>query len=206
MDRVCTLIQKTLVSRKILPPVHRPLLTTTFITNVAKTYSQKYTELHGKHSFKYLGTFPCNKLTTAGSGGYERVALVVNTDTSDGPGIHWVAVFVDNKTKTLEIFDSTGTRVNDCIFRLLLRSWPRTEYVYTENKTVHQLGKTECGVYSLYYIVSRLCGLPSKELYTTVIRDDEISKLRRIFQHFSGGANVAPRRVLDTPENEWRIQ
>lgn len=43
------------------------------------------------------------------------IGLVLNTDKCEGPGIHWLVVFMDKKFKKSEVFDSTGANANSII-------------------------------------------------------------------------------------------
>jgi len=125
-------------------------------------------------------------------------ACVHNTDVSTGPGIHWVAVFVDMRAPpdsardwTVEYFNSAGrpparpvvrwmerTRVRLAAVRAQMASAqmasalqaspqaqaPAAPRGGAESRAVtgvcHQRSQTECGPYALYYIRSRLEGVP----------------------------------------------
>lgn len=91
--------------------------------------------------------------------GITCVACVLNTDTSKGPGKHWVSMFLDmrHERKTLEFFNSSGkgptTRVNAHLAELAKRVG--AEFYHTAGRE-HQYSNSECGMYSLYYVWHRL--------------------------------------------------
>jgi len=104
--------------------------------------------------------------------GMRRLGCVINTDKSTGKGIHWFCIFVDFTDPhkwTLEYFDSAGDYPKGSVHRWLNEQRAKLGAKYT-NKDIqvvdvtksNQLQKstTECGVFSLWYIFSRLNGVP----------------------------------------------
>lgn len=100
----------------------------------------------------------------------DTFSCVVNTDVSTGRGKHWVALFVDLRSKkepwTVEYFNSAGNSPPRPITRWLEKTRmeldrirgpgkPRTKTVVA-TKVKHQTSRTECGVYALYFIRRRL--------------------------------------------------
>lgn len=158
----------------------RNWLNTLDINNVLKQYEQ----IDSK--FKFIGALPSNfykiqhvdldKLNK-----YKRIGIVLNLDSYDMSGSHWVAVYIDKNKKQIEYFDSTGKPPNDniqiYIEKYLIKCFPN--YNYLQNKFEHQLLDTECGVYSLYYIINRLFGFSFEYITSNVIRDDEMQKFRK---------------------------
>ena len=49
------------------------------------------------------------------------------------------------------------------------------------NKVRHQYKNTECGIYSIYFIVSQLEGKRFKDVSENIIKDEEIFKKRKEF-------------------------
>jgi hypothetical protein len=116
---------------------------------------------------------------------------VVNTDTSRGPGRHWVAVFVDcrpeSKPWTVEYFDSVGHPPPRP-----MTSWmERTRARLADHRTApavetvpvtdidHQESRTECGLYALFYIRRRLEGAPLQAFARQRIPDAAMTAFRR---------------------------
>jgi hypothetical protein len=140
-------------------------LSSTEITDVMKQYEEAYPE------FKYLGPAPsdynflengqcvwpelCKFNVTTLPKTITKVGIVFNLDTHDGPGTHWVGVFIDVPKKVMYYFDSTGEKINKNI-RVLYDQIKGQDSKYTlvENAPKeHQMGGSECGVYVLYFII-----------------------------------------------------
>ncbi len=152
-------------------------LSTRDINSVVKQYEKVYPH------FKFLGALPSDfyKLVNVRYQQFKntkflQIAIVFNLDTHDQPGSHWVTLFIDNKLKTVEYFDSVGDKPNKNIKRFLRVLMEHlNEYVYLQNKTVHQKQNSECGVYAIYYIIQRLKGAR----FHKKITDAEMKSFRR---------------------------
>jgi hypothetical protein len=100
--------------------------------------------------------------------GKRKFGVIFNLDTSDGPGTHWVSLFMDIKDKTpfLFYFNSTSqetpNEVKDLITRLesqfqLIKPLKNRKLKIMENRKIeHQKSNTECGMYSLFFIITCL--------------------------------------------------
>ena len=77
-------------------------------------------------------------------------SLVLNTDTLDGPGEHWLAIYFD-KNKNCTFFDSFGRRPESFGLEKYLQhySW-NVEYNTTR---LQGLLSTTCGFYCIYFIL-----------------------------------------------------
>jgi hypothetical protein len=121
---------------------------------------------------------------------------IVNTDTSSGKGLHWVAVFVDCRGAgpwTVEYFNSAGrppprpmvawcekTRARLAEYRAGLggpAAGAGAEAVPVTDVD-HQESQTECGLYALYYIRRRLEGTPHTFFADRPIPDDAMTAFR----------------------------
>lgn len=155
-------------------------LSTNDITNVLKQYE------NFDLSFHYAGTFPSDFYKVFSFDwdtlfASSKSALVLNLDKHDEPGSHWVAVFVDNLHRTVELFDSTGVpppREIKTIMKKIMRR--ATNYKYLENKIVHQKEDGECGVYAAYYVIQRILGRSFQDISTHVISDSQIRQFRSV--------------------------
>jgi hypothetical protein len=117
---------------------------------------------------------------------------VVNTDTSSGPGKHWVAVFVDcrggpGEMWSVEYFNSAGNpppkqmvvwmeRSRDALTRYRADAGPVKSISVTDMD--HQESQTECGIYALYYIRRRIEGKPHTFFLEQLIPDDAMTTFR----------------------------
>lgn len=116
---------------------------------------------------------------------YDSLGCALNTDRTGGPGEHWTAFYVDFKNHTVEYFDSGGTtplkEFSDFAINtadILSESGKK----YTDEivcKIEHQKENTECGVYTLYYILSRLHGVPFKAFEFKRVPDDMMVEFRK---------------------------
>jgi hypothetical protein len=125
--------------------------------------------------------------------GKRRIGIVFNTDPSDKPGKHWVSMFVDltGNPEHWEInyFDSYGrARISPEIMELI-------EYLKSQNPHFivrmncsdkactssinHQKLNTECGVYSINFIVERLSGKTWEDLVINNLYEDSTMVSRR---------------------------
>ena len=180
------------VHQSILRPKGTPgahdWLSTTEIDNVMVQFEPLFSD------FKYIGCFPSDyfKLNPDMFPGdtvrkYARSALIFNLDSSKQPGSHWVAVYFTSNTGnlTIEYFDPTGKSPNRNIKRFLTTP-PLDTAGYVENTYAHQKGDTECGVYSLYFIIERLMGRSFAEASSQSMPDEAINRFRSfLFRPYS---------------------
>ncbi len=116
----------------------------------------------------------------------KRIGIIFNTDTSSGPGEHWISLFLDMKDRTICFFDSVGDSPPKPVRILINNIVKQSKSIGKPLKVVintkqHQIKSTECGVYSLFHIISRLNGKSCSYIYNKVIRDEEMSKYRKKF-------------------------
>ena len=111
---------------------------------------------------------------------YDSAAGAINTDTYERmKGKHWFAVYVSFKDKTIEYFDSAARD------RPEIDRWVETvksqlpNYSVKKNTTQHQKGATECGMYTLYFIATRLLFNIKFEEFQKMSIDDEYMHLFR---------------------------
>jgi len=118
---------------------------------------------------------------------FKTYACVLNTDVSNGRGKHWVCIFVDCRSQiwTIEYFNSSGNPpcrdVNEWMEiqrSYLLKIHNKVETITVTN-LVHQRSNTECGMYVLYYIRSRLDNIPYQLFLTKRIEDTVVTKFRK---------------------------
>lgn len=116
---------------------------------------------------------------------YDFLACVLNTDLSSGGGEHWTPFFVDFRNGTVEYFDSAGQSPHDefATFTIkvahILSTLGRKFTDHCVTKVEHQKENTECGVYSLFYILSRLHGVSYKAFEYKRVPDDLMVAFRK---------------------------
>jgi hypothetical protein len=120
--------------------------------------------------------------------------VVINTDTSFGPGEHWFAMFLDMRSLpyTIEYFNSEGTMPKKAIGEFcsyqqeLSKKSSKPCEIIIASSIRHQMGNSECGPYSLYYIYSRLNGVGYEVFGRRPISDDYMTRFRKaIFRNRS---------------------
>jgi hypothetical protein len=120
--------------------------------------------------------------------GFKMAACVINSDVYQGPGKHWMALFVDGRANpaTVEFFNSSGNSPVAEWCEWLVKTKYEMEKVGLPNPTIvkvtniqHQQSDTECGVYSLFYIWSRLNGISHEYINTTPIPDQIMFEFRQ---------------------------
>jgi hypothetical protein len=107
--------------------------------------------------------------------GYRQIGIVFNTDVSTGPGKHWIALFCDIRPELeyprITYFDSYAYKPEKEI-QVLMKTWKEewdSTHIHSKpmevsyNKTRHQYEDSECGMYSLYFHLCCLMGIPMKD-------------------------------------------
>jgi len=122
--------------------------------------------------------------------GKTKIGIIFNTDPHNKPGQHWISMFINIKKKQIFFFDSTGDKPSPEIMKLVerikkqgLELDKKIIFKYNSNEGVeHQYGNTECGVYSLFFIVHMLEDkLTEHYLKTHILKDEYINKFRKIY-------------------------
>lgn len=154
---------------------------TWFNTHNINQIMEQYQDLY-KESFKFLGAQPSDfsKISYIDWKEIKRipcVGIIFNTDPHNLPGKHWLSVFIDNKNKTVDYFDSLGKLPNKNISSFLKHF---KKYKFTFNKKPHQKGGSNCGVYSCYFIIQRLEGKTFEEITQKLIPDKLMTDYRNI--------------------------
>jgi hypothetical protein len=127
-------------------------------------------------------------ISKAAADGVKSVACVLNTDVSTGPGKHWVCIHCDLASRpcTLEYFNSAGNPTPPQVLdwlekqKALLREAGIPADVVGVTDVRHQDSRTECGIYVLYYLRSRIVGIPLKHFFGARISDDSMTEFRKL--------------------------
>jgi hypothetical protein len=159
----------------------REWLNTLDILTVMKQYEEKYED------FEFLGVFPVDfalkynssdiciskKMCTFTVAEFlakkvkKQFGMVINLDKHDGPGSHWVALYVnlnfDKRQCGAVYFDSGGLQppkevklfLKDLQTEINLIGFP-DQFKFYYNQTPYQKQNTECGMFSMIFIISCL--------------------------------------------------
>jgi hypothetical protein len=116
----------------------------------------------------------------------KKFGIIFNIDESWQSGSHWTAAYADIDKGQVYYFDSYGTPPEERVVKLLNKFC-----VYFEsknrgnrcklryNKVRHQYENSECGVYSINFILELLNGKDFDELCNKKLKDREVNKLRK---------------------------
>lgn len=144
-------------------------------------------KLHGECVWEELCHFDVAKWLDQGK---TKVGMIFNTDPHDKPGQHWISMFVNLKKGQIFFFDSTGDPPPKEITALVKRiqaqgaaMQPPIHFQYDSSEGVeHQYGDTECGIYSLFFLVHMLEDkLTAHYLKTHILKDEYMQKFRKIY-------------------------
>lgn len=157
--------------------------------------------------FKFLGVFPIDfsapdpykheggpkclyketcdlNLKNEYNNGTRGIGMIFNLDPHFKGGSHWVALYINlNNIKKpfVGYFDSYGYKVPPLIARLM-RSFKlqidTCQLGYNARK--FQYGDSECGMFSMYFIVCMMCGISFKSFCKDSVNDDYMLQLRKI--------------------------
>jgi len=125
--------------------------------------------------------------------GKTKIGIIFNTDPHNKPGEHWISMFINIKKKKIFFFDSAGDGPPKEVMVLVNRiidegknMIPKMNFVFDSNQGVeHQYGNTECGVYSIFFIVHMLEDkLTEHYLKTHILRDKYMQKFRHIYFNY----------------------
>jgi len=91
-----------------------------------------------------------------------KIGVVFNLDTHDKTGSHWVSLFVDLENRFIFFFDSGGSGIPREVRILINRIKFQAKAqgikmrLYSNGHFQHQYGNNECGMYSLFFIITML--------------------------------------------------
>ncbi len=172
------------------------------ILAVMKQYQEAY------KWFKFLGVFPIDfsapdpyrhnstnpkclyqetcdlNLKNEYAKGIRGIGMIFNLDPHFKGGSHWVGLYInlkDIKKPFVAYFDSYGYKTPPLIARLM-RSF-KLQISTCElgfNARKFQYGDSECGMFSMYFIICMLCGISFKDFCKDSVSDDYMLQLRKI--------------------------
>ena len=142
-----------------------------------------------------------------------KIGFVLNLDKHNESGSHWVALYTNLKNKQIYFFDSYGYKPkteivklmsiiaywinsNDCNSKKeydlqdyslyfkngICNNYPKIDIKY--NNIRHQFKNSECGVYSVNFIIRLLLDHTFNEIINEKTSDDDINSCRKIYFRF----------------------
>lgn len=168
------------------------------IDDVLRQYEEAYSD------FKFFGTNPIDfaapdpytegsaekgkcledaicklDLKELASQGKTKLGVVYNLDPSNKGGSHWIASFTDIPGHRTYYFDSYGIKPPPQIARFmrsLTLQDPAMKLAYNSRR--FQFGNSECGMYSIYFLISMLEGDNFRKFCRRAPRDGIMLELR----------------------------
>lgn len=131
--------------------------------------------------------------------GKEKLGISLNLDKHDEDGSHWVSMFVNIPEAVILYYDSACHPIPKQVKQLVktIRRQgkqldPPINFTYVENKCTHQRTNGECGMYSLFFIITMLTNNTEYKQNMTMaekialftkprIPDKYVSQYRRIY-------------------------
>ena len=99
-----------------------------------------------------------------------KIGIILNLDTHDLEGSHWVCLFIDLDKKFIFYFDSNGDKPPHEIGIFVQRVTKEYEELYkktlkySDNRDIeHQYKDGTCGIYSIYVVIELLLGKKTPE-------------------------------------------
>lgn len=124
---------------------------------------------------------------------HKRFAFVLNLDTINEPGSHWVALYCNLNPKLANFgiyyYDSVTSPAHQDVKKFMnlvksqvLRDHPRLgkRFELEFNKVQRQFKNTECGMFCITYLTQCVKNIPFKEICARMKKDDDINKIRNI--------------------------
>ena len=116
--------------------------------------------------------------------GITKVGVIFNLDKHNQSGSHWVAVFIDMKMRKIYYFDSYGDPIPSRISKFCDFVKKQGEnfgenYEIVISKKRHQYSNSECGMYSMYFLLQLLQGTPHSTFEKVRVPDSLMLKLRK---------------------------
>ena len=160
----------------------------------------QHSKLH--KDFLFLGAVPMDfqkikqepvynlDLDDAKKNGITKFGIIFNLDEHWQSGSHWVAAYTDIENGHAYYFDSYGTRPEKRVTDFLKKYADFYEKTTNKkcnvsfNKIRNQFKNSECGVYSINFILDMIKGKTLEEIQDNPIPDDKINQLRtKIFRN-----------------------
>lgn len=151
--------------------------------------------------FKFFGAVPMDFASLPGvemgiadygayhKKGIRKLGVIFNLDNHDQPGSHWVAMYTDLDKGNIFYFDSFAVKPEPRV-RALMRQ--QTRYLQSigknidsirvdYNHTQHQRENSECGVYSMNFLIRIARGDDFDQLCKNAIPDRQMNKCRKVY-------------------------
>ena len=181
------------------------------MNDVMRQYEHYYPD------FKYLGSVPIdfddidfynikninyNELIKNGK---TKFGMIINNQTHSQGGQHWFCLYFNLISGDIFFVDSANSKPMDAVnnyvekIKKFLKS-KDIEAEYKINTVEHQQGNSECGVYSMYFILRFLKTGDFEKVTSIRVPDEKINEARKIF--FSALGNWEDKDNKDETDND----
>ena len=111
-------------------------------------------------------------------------AAIINLDTSDRRGTHWLAIYQKNNTGKVYFFDSFGVVAFPEVYSFVRTVWgKKAARSMTSNSLVYQNNNSSlCGYYCMAFILSKAKGFSLARLLSPANTIKNIRALGRILK------------------------
>lgn len=116
-----------------------------------------------------------------------RFGIVVNTDTSQGSGEHWQAIYCSLNTKKpnygIYFYDSVASVPSQEVqkfMKLVVTQVNDPKFESKYNRVQRQFGNNECGMFSIVFLTQCLKNIPFNEICHRMHRDNKINSFRNV--------------------------
>lgn len=118
--------------------------------------------------------------------GKTKIGVIFNLDPHYKPGSHWVALFIDIKKQAIYYFDSYAEGAPAAIMKFVHEVQKQgkrngTPFTFEQNKKRHQYSDSECGMYSMFFILRMLHGKTFESFQRYRVPDKAMRRLRKIY-------------------------
>lgn len=194
--------------RPIGPKNQYDWLSTNDINNAMRQYERKYIDFKFFGAVPYdfadlpyfnMSDIDFSKLYNT----THKLGAVINLDEHNMPGSHWVALYVDLHRNIIYYFDSfgkkPGRRINLFVRKILTFMYNKKsnthinveefmkkyhtsdDYDVRYNRIQHQFKNSECGVYSMNFIIRLLGGESFDSIVNDIMNDDAMNECRKTY-------------------------
>jgi hypothetical protein len=118
--------------------------------------------------------------------GIRKIGIIYNNDYSYQSGSHWNCVLIDMKDKTIEFYDSYGSKPLPEVLEFMKKNAEKLnkrgmKVSLGYNNTRHQYDDYNCGMYSMYFLVKRLEGYKMEEIERMDITTKKMQNLKKVW-------------------------
>jgi hypothetical protein len=161
-------------------------------------FNSRPNDMNGQCVWEDLCDFSLSRFITKNKD-KTKIGIIFNLDRHDQGGSHWVSLFVDLEDKFVFYFDSAGDKIkpeieslaNNIIKQASELPKPIVLEFHQNYPVEHQMGNNECGMYSLFFIVTMLT--------------NEIDEPNKIFNNFKDKIDFFKKeRITDRYMNNYR--